>query len=78
MVHETRVTLSWSRSPNESSLFHLLRRLGIRVMRGRVAEGRSIVEAVLPGSLGRVKEVLRQLQDAGMRVESGLPASTTG
>jgi hypothetical protein len=67
MVGTIRMMLSWKRSAHEGAVWRLLKRTGIQVLRGRFTGSDASVDAVVPGTMGRVRELLDRLEAAGIR-----------
>ncbi len=67
MVGTIRVMLTWKRSAHEAAVWRLLRRAGIQVLRGRFTGSDASVDAVVQGTMGRVRELVGRLESAGIR-----------
>jgi hypothetical protein len=70
--------LTWRRSAHETAVWQLLKRTGIRVVRGRFTDSDASLDAEVPGTPGSVRELMARLEAAGIRASTLQPESSLG
>lgn len=73
-----RLTLTWRRSAYEAAVWQLLKRTGIRVLRGRFTDNDASLDAEVPGTMARVRELVGRLETAGIHASTLQPEATVG
>ncbi len=73
-----RLMLTWRRSAHEAAVWQLLKRMGIRVLRGRFTDSDASLDVEVPGTPGRVRELAACLEAAGIEALTLQPESAVG